>query len=231
MGQRIPSGPADGNVCANRPDTKLQSACPVTPTSVLAIREASIQIGDRVGPESASMAHKTLSWPGKGVTPDPARLIFAERHRRWARLPTGPSSRAGTFLPAHVSLRKHRVVDVPRRFGGSASCSGESNRHSHRSASGRSEPLGLPQLPVAGRHRAPRIRRRREPVPGNAEAVAHTELQVLWCIALCVVVSRRRLRSLSPRAGEASRPLGVLRRRYRALERRSPSAGCSSSPA
>ena len=36
-GQRIPSGPADGNVCVHRPDAKLQSACPVTSASVLAI--------------------------------------------------------------------------------------------------------------------------------------------------------------------------------------------------
>ena len=48
MGQRIPSGPAVDNVCTNRPDTKLKSACPVAPKSVLAIREASIQIDDRL---------------------------------------------------------------------------------------------------------------------------------------------------------------------------------------
>ena len=52
--ERIPSGPAGGNVCTNRPDTKLQSACPVTPTSVLAIREASIQITDHFHREASS---------------------------------------------------------------------------------------------------------------------------------------------------------------------------------
>ena len=34
----------DHNSCRNRPNTKLQSACPITRTSVLAIREASIQM-------------------------------------------------------------------------------------------------------------------------------------------------------------------------------------------
>ena len=60
MGQRIQSGPAGEIACANRLDTKLQSACPVTSTSVLAIRDASIQIGDRLSPESARKVAKRI---------------------------------------------------------------------------------------------------------------------------------------------------------------------------